>query len=1859
MRYRLVWLGGATALIAGALACGGLGGQSSVDEAMQTIAPTEARGGGAMVMSLDGAAPPTMASGDGLQVLQVAPTGTGRKSLQAAVVFDRAMVALTDLDSMTQSAPLSCTPEVPARLRWAGTSTAVLIPDEGSFPLATRFTCSVPSGLTSLDGTRLENTIQWDFETDRPKVQKASATTGATPDDPIDLTFSQPVDPAVVGPKISLTEGSTRVEVAVEAIPDEPTKLRVVPSGMKRDTGYVLTVDAGFVSTLGPLGSGQPYTKSFRTYPPLSVKSFKPLGTPKPTTSVRFEFTTRVMQEVLAKHLTIDPPPIDEWDPPSGSYESTYYSYYLKLQPRTAYTLSIAEGVTDVYGQALPAQEHRFTTGDYDPWLDVATGFNIYAANNPKNLPIRHLNTEYIDLHMATVSLEQLRQAEGFFADAHAAAMRSGRAVPIRGDGELNKTAVKSMDLQPYLADGHGMVAWTLSSPEVLNYRKEPRQYEGAALVTDLGTTLKVSPGAMEAWVTRLSDGRPVDGAEVVFYSGKTQVAAGTTDARGFVRVTGQPTSGWKPYDDPIWAVARSGKDWSVVRHGDNDDFGPWQFQIWPMWNGAGQRLVHHAFADRGVYKLGDPAYVRMTYRYQTAAGLETPSGQASWELHSPDGDTVAKGQGPLDDRGGINVEVTLPEEGRLGDYYLRFRFDDQGTRTVELPARAYRAPSFRVSVAAPTEVFAGDAVQAAVDARYLFGAPMDDVEVFWRTWHMPDHFAPDGWDGFSFGPEYRWWEEDADHRGGANDYGSGEGSVDAGAFGFEVEATPSDDLRARTLNIEARVTGKDRQSITSSHRVTVHPAAWYAGVRPTERLPAAGEETSAFIAAVNPDGSPRSESVEVKVVRRTWDRVRQKGMDGRWEYVNTPVDEAVHTETVTTHGDGVETAFTPEDPGYYVISASGTDDQGRKTLATDSLYVTGSGYTPWGLSDDRRIGLVPDKQTYNPGDTAEILVQTPREGLHALVTVEREGVLWRDIVELKGTASTVRFPIEESYKPNVYVSVMAVEGAGPQLSPDAGKPQVLVGMLEVPVDASDEHLDVAITTDEDDYRPRDTVTATVKVEREGEAVPNAGVTLFAVDEAVLMLTAYTTPDAHSAMYIDHRLMVKTGDTRVNILDRANYLTKGAPPGGGGGMQHGPEIRTDFVTTPTWQPDLRTGPDGTVEASFDLPDNLTAFRIMAVVDTEASFGSAKKEIRVNRPIVVKPALPRFLRVQDQAFAGVVVHNQTGEQRDIEVTGSVTGPVEIVDEQTRTVRMEAGQAREVAFQLRGLEPGSATFTFEASSGADRDALEWSIPIQREHTLDVAATAGTTTDTLQEQIARPDNAYASVGSLDVDLATTVLVGAGSALDYVVDYPHGCVEQVTSRGMASLAALEIRQAAGIEATEPELRANVEEALAKLPRFRHHMQGLSYWPGASHVSVMGTAYAVEFMGRASEAGFAVPDNLLSPSVAFLRDVQAGKHLGRYDPIVALSGRAYITVALARAGHGDAGHNSQLYAQRRDLSILGTASLLEAIARTTGPDGRTAELTQTILSRAFIEPASASIKENETGTWSSLWGSDDLSTAAALEALVVAGGEHVLAPKLANHLAGSRVQGRWHNTRATAGVMAALGAYSRRYEDKGQPVDMRVTQAGQELFAGTKNIGESAAIHIPMADLKNGMLELNAKGGRLYYEARLAYSPRVVEPRDEGFTVVRHIEIVEGDGDTIIEGGELLRISVQVVTPVVRHDVAIVDPLPAGLEAVQSSFATTSKAPRAAPKDGTPELSEYGGSWVFDHSELRDDEVRLYADYMPPGIHTYRYVARATTPGTYTHPPATAEEMYEPENFGRTGAEVFTVSAGAEVAAQ
>lgn len=1799
-------------------------------------------------------------TGSGLQVLALAPEGEEREPSQVAVIFDRRMVALSALETPV---PVQCEPPIVGRARWAGTSTAVIIPEGNNFPGATQYTCKVPAGTAALDGTPLSTAVEWTFATERPAVERVWPRDGADEaelDEPIRLRFNQDIEPDAVARGLTLTSdsgGAVLGPVARGIGANNRADTVEIHPRLNIDTAYTLHLPAGFRGSQGSLTTTAEWSATFHTYRKPALVDHSPEGEgADPEGSIRLEFTTEIDGKEVNDHLSITPTPPDGWKP-AQSYTSRWWYYAPRLKPRTAYTVTLRPGITDVHGQKMAdGATWTFTTGDLSPTLDVPWGqAEVYPASNPPTLPVRFRNCPWVDVSIERVDPASLLARGDAWYDWEDEDGPQRRISKLSAKDAPNVLQTALVDLGPELVGGFGIFRIKASSPAVKRWDGEPYVHPSIVQVTDLGTTLKLTPDGATVWVTRLSNAEPVVGASVNIMAGGKLAWSGQTDATGLAQAK-QPLvaedwyGGWR---DDVVAIVRNGADTSVTAHSWNGGLQGWEHGISESFLSRPDPVVIEGYAERGVYRPGDTVHVAFVAREEGLHALRAPANRAlTWTLTDPNGQELKTGTGSLDDTGNWAIDAELPEDGALGDYDLTARVGN-AAGNASIRVAEYRAPAFRVDVASEPHRTSGEMMTATVSGRYLFGAPMKAGHVKWSIRRTELDFTPADWAEFRFdaiSTSDEWSYQEALEES----VSSGEATLDANGQLVVTQAlAPENIIRPWNYTVEATVTDADRQQVSNRTVVAVSSAAVYPGVHVKTWLGTAGVPVEAEFVAVDPDGRVAAGTpLRVTAIRRTWDSLRERGLDGNYHWVNNAKDETVTSGNITAGAAAQPWTFTPRTGGLYVIRAESKDKAGYSALAEADVYVTG-GDVAWAMDDAKKLELVANKPIYRPGEHAKILVKAPKANMRALVTVEREGIFERRVVTLKSTSDAVDVPITDAMLPNAFVTVSLIRGGAPANAPGVEPPAFWYGIVELKIDTASTLAKVALATDRTTYRPRDTVKIHLEATNiDGKPVANAHVTLWAVDHGVLSLTGYEVPDLHDRFYAPRSLSVLTADNRLSIYDRAARLAKGADVGGGGG--YSADLRNKFETTPFWSPNLHTDARGSLDTTVVLPDNLTTFRVMAVVnDGAAAFGKAEREIEVNRPLIARPALPRFLRADDRALAGVVIHNNTEKAADISVTADATGAT--LKGSPRTVRVDAGGAIEVPFAITNAGGPTVRFHFEATGGGNHDAVETEIPVRAARVTEVVATAGSTTTTSSEQVEPPKDAAPGVGGLDLDLSASALVGMGSAVDYLVDYPYGCIEQVSSRLRVAILAKRLHDRAGLATSPEQLESVVQAGLSALQRFKTAGGGMSYWPGESRPSPIASAYALEVLAEARRAGYQVDDKWFDELGQNTLAYATGDDWPDWwDDATKWTAITSMSAQLARAGKGDAALNNRAWDYRGLVPQHARAEGMEAILRTTGADSRTASTEKLLASALHMEATSAALEDKDADRWLALWVGDDLGTSAFVRALLAEAKPNPVIERLVAHLVDARTEGRWANTYSTASALTALADYSDRYE-KGS-VFGTVTLAGAPILAKDLGVGGSATARVPMTALKPGALLLTATGGgRLYYEARLAYSQAVAPPRDEGFSLARTIAVIDGTGaGNSVSPGALLRVTLRVVTPVDRYHVAVYDPLPAGLEPVDTTFATTANdvaGDTGGPRDtGFEADAGWWSTWVFNRRELRDDGVALFADRMPAGIHVQSYLARATTPGDYAQPAARVEEMYKPEVYGRTEAGRFVV---------
>ncbi len=1929
---------------------------------------------------------------EALAVVAARPQGAARGEVRPTVTFNKPVKSLMQVEDQRagdREKPFAeLSPPLEGEWRWLGSASAEFVPSK-LVPLSNHFAVTVKKGLKALDGTALESDYVFAFDTPALELQDVGPTRNfrwLKPDDELRLLFNQPVSNTDLEAQVKLVvEGEQRpwtVKVksrksiqeekreAAEAARKEGRRPAIDYDRMSDDargyknqqTRYVLVPEKKFPldkavklelsadlhGEQGPAAMVKVEPIGWETYGPLQISSvhFCEYGTDCSYGPLVLETTNELELESLKSRLKVTPAVELDWESartwtPSAQYDSGRGPRAVipgKFKPGTEYRIEVAAGATDVFKQATTAASSADQrTADLSPSLSTGPYLGLIEASKdaPPRLPVEVANLRSLDVQLWSLTDP---------AELVPALLEKGRAQFLkRGPDFTEKQTLKypknvgrvhPIELSKVFGDKKTGVALVNVKNDELRYA--PKEgWTLLAQVTDLAAHVKIGPKKSVVWVTRLSTGAPVEGADVSLYDDTgASKWSGQTDKDGLADVPGAVELKLKGADYE-WqypqVVVLASKDGDVSGTANTWASGvePYEFGLTQGWEGEAPQSASFVFTDRGIYRPGDTVHIKGVVRYRSVGELKMPLAKSTFEVRVTDSrdQEVKKGTVTVTKYGTFSFEAKVGKEAPTGYYAISASAGgvelNGGFRVAE-----YRAPQFKVEVETVKSSYVhGEALEAKVLARYLFGGAMADAKTKWSVNRSSTSFSSAEAPDFTFSQETWWWDDRAPEET-SGFFGSGDGRVDVkGELPIVPGKVEAPGEKPWVYTIEGEVEDVNRQTVAGRKEVIVHPATAYVGLRASTGFMQSGTEYNLDTVAVDTDGKRvKGKKVTVTVSARVWKSVKKKDATGGFSTVSEPEEKQVHQCELESAADGpVPCKFKPVDAGFYIVKAQVQDESARKHSASLGVYVTGSGFVAWQRNDTDRIELVLDKGKYDVGDTAKVLIKSPYPEANALLTVEREGVLMRRPLKLKGSVTAVEIPVTEEMVPNVFAGVVLmrprVAQGGIESGDDPGRPNARVGLVKVSVEKKTKRLAVKVTTDKPQYQPGQEVKVSVDVADSKGAGADAEVTLYAVDEAVLMLTAYETPDPISAIFPDRPLSVRIGEPLLHLVRRRSYGEKGEAQGGGGGKE-GSGFRSNFVTTPLWSPTVEAK-GGKATASFKLPDNLTTFRIMAVAITDRErFGSGDAKILVNKPVLVMPALPRFARVGDKFEAGVVVHAYGSGAGEVTVSASVEGAAALSGGAEQKVQVSETAPKEVRFQFSAERPGTATFRFKAVKGADNDGVEQKIPVELPVALEAVATYGDTESKSVEGVAPPKEVWPDLGGLSVTMASTSLGNFSQGFQQLIEYPYGCLEQQSSRLVPFIALREIagqfkvpwpsrdkKKAAVDDETNAWLNTYLfptldvskardpDEVIATTVKSIGSLQdddgSFKYWPTSWCSSSWTSAWATLTLHRAKEVGFTVPTQQLSKAEGYLAKVAGGtckpcEH-GCDDETRVMA--AYV---LARMGKPKASVYGELYGRKDQLSLFGRTLLANAMFVGGGDRPKAQALLQEILNNTKESAKGLHVEEASSKTYATYFHSDTRTTGALLQALTDIQPAHPFVGKMSRYLLGVRQgDGEWRTTQEAAWTLMGLTEVVRTKE-KDTPEYQATVALGEAKLFEQKFSGRSMKVEdrsMTMQELltKSGGAEQKltfAKEGTgvLYYSALLRYAPKALPMTalDNGLVVQRWFEPFTGGGQaTKFYAGDLVRVRVRVATNQERHWAAFEVPLPAGLEPVDTSLATTGKnvsSPTEESRDvgyeaegaedgeeGDAYEGEGASPWAysfwspFNHVEQRDNRVVLFADHLPPGVHVSSFVARATTPGTYLMKPARGELMYEPEVWGRSEGGTFEVAMPVPVTAR
>lgn len=1312
--------------------------------------------------------------------------------------------------------------------------------------------------------------------------------------------------------------------------------------------------------------------------------------------------------------------------------------------------------------------------------------------------------------------------------------------------------------------------------------------------------------------------------------------------------------------------------------------------RVWQAPAGSRARpLRGEVFTERGVYQPGDKVFFKGAVRQWQAGRITSPAGErAVFVVVNPKGETILNAEMRLSEFGTAAGELTLPGHSPLGTYTLHLRFgtglkepeaaepprprhrravdeeEEDGGESSLRPQEMART-TFEVQEFKPPRHFVeldfkrlirpetgyvnrerqAEFVNIDISGGYYAGGPVKNGQVRWKISRAGTSYRVKGFDDFTFG----------------YDEGQREELIEAGQARLDEQGRaeilfPLDRtvLTGRQgLLVVATVLDFDGRAASQSQTFQVDPEV-LVGISRPPAAPRQGQELTFRVVAVKHGKPLQTGTIQAEVFQEGWSYIARRNEQGDLFWDEQQVwRRAFRSILELARGEAVFKSDFPQG-GSYLLAFSYQDGAGRAFASAIPAQVE------WLYDEDARkkrhrayqpLELSADRAAYEPGQTARLRVSAKRPVSRYLVTLERRGILSHQVVEAKGPSQQLEIPIKADYAPNVFVSVLGLAPRGdfPVHAGryDAEAPGFVWGTLNLPVRLEVEGLTVAISADKKELKaePGTRVTLDFQVTGKAGQGAEAEMAVAVVDEAVLALTGFKTPTLDTLLRFDLPLMVYTGDLRALLMHQTPFaLARSEALTGGGGLQEDlvAKLRKRFEAVAYFNPALRTDAQGRAQAAFTLPDNLTTFRVYVVaLDRGSRFGSTQRPLLVTKDFYLEPGMPGFFTQGDTFRFLVNAVNGTAQGGPLKFSAAADGGLFLKAEEVAAT-LPAKDSLKLAVSGQASQAGPATARFAGQFAGKTDAVELPVRVNSGLIRETEVIFGSFAGSEELALTLPpflSRGEAKVAPGEVQAVLTVtgspFVRLSRAIDFLLTFPYGCVEQ-TASGVLGLAALRGVVQDGLVGgvSVEDLDKFLARGISRILSLQTTNGGFAYWPGHREAHPWGTLYAASALALARAKGLAVNEGALQKVMDYLKSRVSEE---RTPPAY----KAFSAYVLSLAGGLDRATWNRAAQDEPRLNREGKILLLLA--------AKQANLKSPKDLKASLKPLLGAREEKDA------WG-DEFQARFRGPALALLAGQLILPgdPAVTEAalylLGGLDRQGRWTSTSDTGWALLALGEYFKGAGFSREPGEISLSQPGgqpQRLAVDPRNF-RTVSLD-PRLLLKSPQVHLTGQPGRTWLYKLALTTPRLDiahTGESQGFTVKKTVANTDGSGE--IKVGDLVKVAVQLET-VSRSQryVVLDDPLPAGLVAINTAFKTEQPLPEGEDsdeeRDGDFEYFGPGGVMRFrpNFFEIREDRVLAFRDEVWTGPQVFEYYARAVCEGDFIVPATKVAAMYSPRVHG------------------
>ncbi|UOF00130.1 alpha-2-macroglobulin family protein [Bdellovibrio reynosensis] len=1523
----------------------------------------------------------------------------------------------------------------------------------------------------------------------------------------------------------------------------------------------------------------------------------------------------------------------------------SYLTFKGPFAANSSYVLHIPGKLKDEDGRALTNQNQfplKVKTGVNPPLLKFAANFGVVEAGPEAALAVtlRRVEKSLINKFTGVTGkfdaskfknivkiLNEVQRSPDSSVRSEILKTAKAQSIVIQKPLNPSETEVVGIPLKQ-----NGFYFLEVQSPVLgtaLLDEKKPYFVRTTALVSSMAVHLKYSENEAWVWVTKLKTAEVVPNSTVrIFDVNGSEVLKGTTNSQGLAYFRfKQPLKDWKRKDDAYYydgffAVAEKENDFSFAHSSWTQGIETWRYQL--GYAESTDKYIAHGILDRTLFKPEETLSAKLVLRRSDRAQLQIPSSKeypGTINISHDSGLQSFKQPLKWNEKNGTAVfSFQLPAGAKMGRWSLSLQKDKNESIPVGgFSVESFRVPLIQISLLSQKPLFVLDkSVPLEVTGKYFAGGPASDLKAKLRWSVEPSYFEPESDDyvEYSFANGvvkeglFRTGEDESARyivQSGTqelklSDTGSAKVNLKDLKYGSSPQRLRSE-IEYKDPNGEIQNVIRSFMMWPSSVVLGIKAKSWW--TRP--------DNVEFGIVAMDLQQKPLAkQKVAVDLFTSRYYSHRKRLVGGFYAFEDfrefKKVGELCEGET---DSKGVFNCVGKSKVAGSVIAVvRSKDKEGRDSYANVNHWIIKEGSPQWFGSDDHdRADLIPFKKSYEAGEVAEFQLRTPFAKSKVLVTIEREGVLHTQIVDVKGDKPVIKVPIKAEYAPNVVVSAFAIRERIDEPLPtalvDLGKPALKLGMAAIKVGTKDNTLSVQVQTDKKAYKVREKVSVTISVKDSLNKPATGEVAVVAVDEGLLELRDNQSWDLLTAMMKPRPHQVTTASGQTLVIGKRHFGLKALPIGGDGG---GALRRELFDTLLYWNPQVKLDKNGQVQVVVPLNDSTTSFRFVAVaLDGADKFGHGFTSIQSSQDIMIVPGLGGIARLGDVFKAGFAVRNNTAQIHSINLKLKVNGaetsyPAQKVD-------LKSGESKEIFWEIK-VNTNRLEYVVSAV-GTNGKTLDEVKKVQKVLPVYIPRVLQTQMGLWPEftslNIEEPAKAVTGQSSVLVELQNSIGLSKESQKDFWKNYPYTCLEQQVSKSV-SLA-------------DKKLWQKIED---KLSTYIDANGLLRYFPNDQTMgSVALTSY---ILAISHEAGFKLSQEnetrLLDGISAYAqgRTREEVKAVSLDEPLKKVS----AFEVLSRYGKLKPDLLTSINEQLGQWPLYTLIEWYQIHLREKSIQNRGKKLndiTQQIRSRLIVTSKKVQIKNDKREAMA--WLMRD-SQSALLRLILAADLEQWKTdlPRLYTAALSEQKQGAWLLTTSNAwGVLA-----NKRFQTafaKEKVEGAVIVQLGSETktHAWTEPMG---TFELPLKEKKSNLVLAQKGPGAPWITVSMKAAVPISEKVFAGLQLEKTITAIEQKRPGSWSIGDVAQVKIKVKSATTHPWLVLEDPIPAGASVLTSSLASA--------------------------VERMETGVRFYEEWFS-GEQVYEYTLRFNQSGMYQLPATHAEVMYSPDIFADLPETTWTVS--------